>query len=223
LRGLPIPLDAVQTYWVALATGWHFGLLPTVANACKFQCRCRLPGYRKNPRSGGWRNGFLPTFPPSATAWPGLTSTYWYSSPLGPRSCPNPAAITDGSHEKADPRRSRALSAVLVRRRTGGSPHDRIVHRAGQRLPGAHHFHRRRRHRHAPVGEQDHRPRLRAARRGVRDQAQRERVGYDFGDENPRTFTAAGARVASRNIEDTPAAASASPSTWLPRETPPSI
>jgi len=32
-----------------------------------------------------------------------------------------------------------------------------------------------------------------------------EWVGYDFGDENPRTFTAAGARVASHNIEDTPA------------------
>jgi hypothetical protein len=33
----------------------------------------------------------------------------------------------------------------------------------------------------------------------------REGVGYDFGDENPRTFTAAGARVASRNVEDTSA------------------
>jgi len=32
-----------------------------------------------------------------------------------------------------------------------------------------------------------------------------EYVGYDFGDENPRTFTAAGARIASRNVEDTPA------------------
>jgi hypothetical protein len=29
-------------------------------------------------------------------------------------------------------------------------------------------------------------------------------VGYDFGGENPRGFTAAGARLASRNIEDTP-------------------
>ena len=31
-----------------------------------------------------------------------------------------------------------------------------------------------------------------------------ERVGYSFGSENPRVFTAAGARVASRNVEDTP-------------------
>ena len=32
-----------------------------------------------------------------------------------------------------------------------------------------------------------------------------ERVGYNFGNENPRAITAAGARVASRNVEDTPA------------------
>ena len=32
-----------------------------------------------------------------------------------------------------------------------------------------------------------------------------ERVGYSFGNENPRVVTAAGARLASRNIEDTPA------------------
>jgi hypothetical protein len=32
-----------------------------------------------------------------------------------------------------------------------------------------------------------------------------EWVGYNFGNENPRAITAAGARVASRNIEDTPA------------------
>ena len=32
-----------------------------------------------------------------------------------------------------------------------------------------------------------------------------ERLGYSFGSENPRVITAAGARVASRNIEDTPA------------------
>src|SRR5580698_1860735 len=32
-----------------------------------------------------------------------------------------------------------------------------------------------------------------------------EWVGYNFGDENPRTFTATGARIASRNIDDTPA------------------
>ena len=32
-----------------------------------------------------------------------------------------------------------------------------------------------------------------------------ERVGYSFGNENPRAVTAAGARVASRNIDDTPA------------------
>ena len=32
-----------------------------------------------------------------------------------------------------------------------------------------------------------------------------ERVGYNFGSENPRAFTAAGARVSSRNVEDTPA------------------
>src|ERR1035438_7319306 len=31
-----------------------------------------------------------------------------------------------------------------------------------------------------------------------------ERVGYSFGNENPRAFTAAGARVSSRNVEDTP-------------------
>src|SRR5277367_6408621 len=32
-----------------------------------------------------------------------------------------------------------------------------------------------------------------------------ERVGYNFGGENPRGITGAGARVASRNIDDTPA------------------
>jgi hypothetical protein len=32
-----------------------------------------------------------------------------------------------------------------------------------------------------------------------------ERVGYDFGSENPRAITAAGARVAGRDIDDTPA------------------
>src|SRR5580698_2127083 len=32
-----------------------------------------------------------------------------------------------------------------------------------------------------------------------------EWVGYNFGDENPRTFTATGARIASRTIDDTPA------------------
>jgi len=32
-----------------------------------------------------------------------------------------------------------------------------------------------------------------------------ERVGYSFGSENPRDFTGDGARVASRNVEDTPA------------------
>src|ERR1035441_5201183 len=32
-----------------------------------------------------------------------------------------------------------------------------------------------------------------------------ERVGYSFGNENPRAFTGAGARVASRNIDDTSA------------------
>jgi hypothetical protein len=31
-----------------------------------------------------------------------------------------------------------------------------------------------------------------------------ERVGYDFGSENPRALTAAGARVASRDVKDTP-------------------
>jgi hypothetical protein len=32
-----------------------------------------------------------------------------------------------------------------------------------------------------------------------------EHLGYDFGDENPRAFTAAGARIASRSIDNTPA------------------
>ena len=32
-----------------------------------------------------------------------------------------------------------------------------------------------------------------------------EYVGYDFGDENPRTITAAGAHIASRDLENTPA------------------
>src|ERR1039457_6049118 len=33
-----------------------------------------------------------------------------------------------------------------------------------------------------------------------------ERVGYSFGNENPRVVTAAGARLASQKIDDTPAA-----------------